>query len=110
MGDNQGRLFRLIFSRGLNASVVELPENYKDPDEVIRNKVCITVEKRGTCLELAIRDNGRGFSSREHAPANLTEGLGLSSMRERTTLSGGSFLIDSVEGKGTAIKAVCPLD
>jgi signal transduction histidine kinase len=36
---------------------------------------------------------------------NYRKGLGLTSMRERIELSGGSFWIESTPGKGTTIKA-----
>jgi len=39
------------------------------------------------------------------APEGATHGLGLESMRERTELSGGSFVIESTQGKGTMIRA-----
>jgi signal transduction histidine kinase len=35
--------------------------------------------------------------------------LGLLSVRKRTELSGGSFAIESVEGKATSIRATRPL-
>jgi signal transduction histidine kinase len=36
-------------------------------------------------------------------------GLGLNSMRERTELSGGTFVIESTAGKGTTIRAEWPI-
>jgi len=35
--------------------------------------------------------------------------MGLSSMRERTELSGGTFLIESIQGRGTTLRASWPL-
>ena len=40
---------------------------------------------------------------------NLKKGLGLSSMRERTEFSGGTFSIESAKGCGTVIKALWPI-
>ncbi|MGD8776457.1 MAG: hypothetical protein PVF44_14175, partial [Syntrophobacterales bacterium] len=37
-------------------------------------------------------------------------GFGLGSMRERTELSGGTFVIDSGKGKGTIVRASWPYD
>jgi signal transduction histidine kinase len=50
--------------------------------------------------ELIIEDNGEGFD-----PETTKRGLGLTSMRERAELSGGTFEIESGPGKGTTIKA-----
>jgi signal transduction histidine kinase len=58
-------------------------------------------------IELTIHDNGKGFDvpgSYRKAPPG--EGLGLTSMRERVELSGGSFSIHSIKRKGTAVSAV----
>jgi PAS domain S-box-containing protein len=61
---------------------------------------------RKGALQLTIKDNGEGFDiasalSRESS----ARGLGLSSMKERTELSGGSFSIASTIGKGTKMRA-----
>ncbi len=59
-----------------------------------------------SALSITIEDNGKGFDvdcalSREVG----MKGLGLTSMKERTELSGGSFSIQSEIGKGTRITA-----
>lgn len=56
-------------------------------------------------LELVINDNGLGFDSESKSTNELYRGTGLSSMMERTTLSGGSFSIKSPKGVGTIIRA-----
>jgi len=57
-------------------------------------------------MELTIQDNGHGFKPEKAISQEGTKrGLGLSSMKERTELSGGSFAIESGEGKGTIIRA-----
>jgi PAS domain S-box-containing protein len=62
-------------------------------------------------MELAIQDNGRGFNLGTVTGSETgRRGLGLTSMRERVELSGGSFYIESFEGKGTTIRASWPLD
>jgi signal transduction histidine kinase len=58
-----------------------------------------TVDK----IELSIEDNGAGFNLE-----NIKQGLGLTSMRERTELSGGTFEVESIPGKGTTIRASWP--
>ena len=61
-------------------------------------------------IELVIKDNGMGFDLEEIlSPERSKRGLGLSSMRERTELSGGAFTIESTQGKGTTIRASWPL-
>jgi signal transduction histidine kinase len=68
--------------------------------------VSILMRRGDDRLELTISDNGQGFdpdgqlSRHEHR-----RGMGLSSMRERTELSGGTFSITSIPGKGTLIHA-----
>jgi signal transduction histidine kinase len=60
-------------------------------------------------MELILQDNGQGFNLEKVLSLESTgRGLGLRSMRERTDLSGGSFAIESAEGKGTIIRASWP--
>ena len=67
------------------------------------------MRKRDGKIELAIQDNGLGFDVDEALSKEASErGLGLTSMRERAELSGGSFTIDSVVGKGTTIRSSWP--
>lgn len=73
-----------------------------------RNAKLSIMRKRGA-IELAIEDNGEGFD----IPSALArvcsqKGLGLTSMKERTELSGGCFSIKSTIGKGTSIRATWP--
>ncbi|RPJ04984.1 MAG: PAS domain S-box protein, partial [Deltaproteobacteria bacterium] len=61
-------------------------------------------------MDLVLQDNGRGFTPEKAVSMEGTRrGLGLTSMRERVELSGGSFAIESTEGKGTVIHASWPL-
>jgi PAS domain S-box-containing protein len=55
-------------------------------------------------IKLSIKDNGAGFD-----PETIKQGLGLTSMRERTELSGGTFEVESILGKGTTIRASWPI-
>ncbi|MHC1728228.1 MAG: PAS domain S-box protein [Syntrophobacteraceae bacterium] len=68
--------------------------------------VRLSLEGGAEFLDVAIEDDGEGFDvesalSRETG----TKGLGLTSMKERIELSGGSFSIRSIIGKGTVIRA-----
>jgi PAS domain S-box-containing protein len=68
--------------------------------------VRLSLQKTGGRIELALKDNGQGFDLNKVLASESTKrGLGLTSMRERTELSGGSFDIESTMGKGTTIRA-----
>lgn len=61
-------------------------------------------------LELDIEDDGRGFDVDECLSTAGLRGLGLSSMSERSELSGGLFRIESTQGKGTRIRVAWPAE
>ena len=61
------------------------------------------VEGRAAELVLLIEDNGRGFSEDETPGRSQDSGLGLTSMRERAALVGGSVTVESAVGQGTSI-------
>jgi signal transduction histidine kinase len=54
-----------------------------------------------------IEDNGRGFEPRKEAAQ--PNGAGLASIRERTSLLGGTLNLRSEPGKGTKIEILLPL-
>lgn len=54
-------------------------------------------------LRVQVQDNGRGLSPGE------TQGVGLSSMRERAEELGGTCQVESVPGQGTRVIATLPL-
>lgn len=72
--------------------------------------VRISFKEKNGRLELLVEDNGRGFDV-EHIRSmkTLKEGFGLTSMRERTELSGGSFAVESTPGAGTVVRALWPM-
>jgi PAS domain S-box-containing protein len=82
--------------------------------EALRNAVrhsssrCFAVSLMGTPdgLGLTVRDGGRGFDAESGTP---DRGLGLTSMRERLKLVGGTLSIESQPGRGTTIVARVPL-
>jgi signal transduction histidine kinase len=57
-------------------------------------------------LQLVVHDTGPGFDLT--APARQAT-LGLASMRERVSLLGGDFAVDSAPGAGTTVLAWVPL-
>ena len=55
---------------------------------------------------LMIKDDGKGFEPKcVGASSGSFENFGLESMRERTELFGGKFILHSAKGKGTKITA-----
>jgi signal transduction histidine kinase len=74
------------------------------------DRVRLFLRKRDERMELVVQDNGRGFNPEGVLASERTRrGLGLTSMRERVELSGGSFTVESVEGNGTTLRAIWPL-
>lgn len=72
-------------------------------------RVSLTLGRAGGKIELHIEDDGRGFDPEAVASArNAGSGFGLTGMKERTELSGGSFSIHSRIGKGTTVRASWP--
>lgn len=69
----------------------------------------LLLRKRNHSIELTIEDNGVGFDPDPgRSGRGFKGGLGLAGMRERTELSGGSFLVSSQPGRGTTIHASWP--
>jgi len=72
--------------------------------------VLLFLQKTEQAIKLALQDNGQGFDlSKVQSPGGTPQGLGLKSMRERAELSGGSFEVESTQGKGTTIRASWPI-
>ena len=68
--------------------------------------VDVSITKLQNTIQLSIEDYGIGFDLRAiHANRTSEKGFGLMSMRERTELSGGIFVIESKIGEGTKIQA-----
>ncbi|MEC3917762.1 sensor histidine kinase [Nocardia sp. CDC160] len=65
--------------------------------------VTITAHQSGTVLLLTIADTGGGFD-----PARATDGSGLTNMRDRLSVIGGTLTIDSAPGRGTRLTATVP--
>ncbi len=72
-------------------------------------RVCVSLKKADDVIELTVRDNGIGFNG-SHAHQNYGSGFGLTSMKERTELSGGVFSIESGDGTGTTVRACWPCE
>ena len=61
-------------------------------------------------ISLLIEDDGRGFNVKEIlSEKDPLSGYGLTAMRERCEIFGGSFYIESHPGRGTRINAILPI-
>jgi signal transduction histidine kinase len=71
--------------------------------------VILSLQKKEGRIELTVQDHGRGFDTDVVlSQKSYEKGLGLSGMKERTHLSGGSFSIESTKGVGTIIRSSWP--
>lgn len=121
------REFQKIFSHIRIEKEIDISENdvphslktviYRISQEALNNiakhskadLITLSLRKTNGPIELTVRDNGQGFDMEKIFSMESTrKGLGLGSMRERTELSGGSFTIESIQGKGTTIRASWP--
>lgn len=72
--------------------------------------VNLCLEKKDARIELAIQDNGIGFDvDAKLVRSSRDKGVGIAGMTERTELSGGTFRLESVIGKGSTIHAAWPV-
>ncbi len=69
------------------------------------SRISVALQRTGALLQLVIADNGDGYvTDRVAQKDGESHGLGLLSMRERATLSGGDFRLHSSPGQGTRIE------
>jgi PAS domain S-box-containing protein len=72
-------------------------------------RVSLVIKKQADCTLFLVEDNGGGFNVREVFSKDPGEkGLGLSAMRQRARMLGGSLDIWSKEGMGTRITFAVP--
>jgi len=75
------------------------------------SSVRLSLEEKDDTIRLIIQDNGQGFDIEHLLSLNASErGFGITSMKERTELSGGVFHIMTSQGKGTVIRAYWECD
>ena len=65
--------------------------------------VDVILERRGAKVVLIIEDDGTGFDAAKAAENTDSKELGLSGMRERATLVGGTLDVETTPGKGTTV-------
>ncbi len=68
------------------------------------SQVTVSVRQLSRCVEVDVRDDGRGF---DHGRAG--EGFGIAGMRERAALAGGRLSVTSGQALPTCVSAVLPL-
>ena len=74
------------------------------------SRVWVDLWERDGWVELAVKDNGRGFDAAEW-PTRAAEGhFGLLALREQVQMAGGSFEVVSRPGRGTLIRVAFPRD
>ena len=78
-------------------------------------EIMLHVTKNPAQVDIAVTDNGRGFTVRADQPLphsnsqkNSAHGFGLSSMNERARIIGGSLRITSLPGSGTTVRLTVP--
>jgi len=73
-------------------------------------EAAVVVKKIDATVSLSVRDNGRGFdvAAMENSES-LDVGHGLSGIKERTRILGGTFAIDSRSGQGTTLSIEIPI-
>ncbi len=89
---------------------------YRAIQEVVHNCVKhsgatameINIEEKNGLLAILCKDNGKGFDYARMA--EQSEGLGLKSLKNRTEIMGGTMIVESKPGKGTAFLFEIPIN
>jgi signal transduction histidine kinase len=70
------------------------------------SRIHVALDRPGRAVRLRVKDDGRGFIPDGSPKSNgLGQKVGLSGMRERLSLLGGSFRLHSEPGSGTTVTA-----
>jgi two-component system, NarL family, sensor kinase len=68
----------------------------------------VTVAADAERIELAVRDDGRGFDPSRRAASLLDGHIGLASSEQRAVSAGGSLDVSSTPGAGTTVRVTLP--
>jgi signal transduction histidine kinase len=68
------------------------------------SELWLRIRARDSCLEIAVEDNGRGFSPE----SSNNHRNGLKNMRRRLEAIGGKFEVQSAPGQGTTVRFTLP--
>ena len=72
-------------------------------------EAAVVIKSLADLVTLSIRDNGRGFDTDATGSTSVRDiGYGLSGMKERTRILGGTFMIDSRPAQGTSVTVEIP--
>jgi PAS domain S-box-containing protein len=69
--------------------------------------VKVNLEQKDHQLTLSIEDDGKGFDKGKIADKRT---LGILGMKERTSMIGGTYEINSIPGKGTVVEVIIPMN
>ena len=70
----------------------------------------VSIERNGSHVRLAVRDDGRGFDAPSALDSAAAQGhLGVIGMRERVRARGGTFQVASRPGEGTTVEVELPI-
>ena len=73
-------------------------------------EAAVVIKRLAATVSLSIRDNGRGFDAGTLYDSNAADvGHGLSGIKERIRILGGTFAIDSRPGQGTSLNIEIPV-
>jgi PAS domain S-box-containing protein len=96
--------FKIVIFRILQEALHNVAKHSK------AKHVLVSLGGTDSHIELVVKDEGQGFDVEElRSEKELSAGFGLISMKERTELSGGTFSVESSEGKGTVVRASWPI-
>jgi two-component system NarL family sensor kinase len=68
----------------------------------------VTVAADAERVELAVRDDGRGFDPSRRAASLLDGHIGLASSEQRVLAAGGTLVVSSTPGGGTTVRVTLP--
>jgi signal transduction histidine kinase len=71
------------------------------------SEVDVVLRREGSILHVEIRDDGRGLDAEAERE---TDSYGLTAMRKRAEICGGSMTIRAQDGEGTVIAVEVPLE
>jgi signal transduction histidine kinase/ligand-binding sensor domain-containing protein len=71
-------------------------------------QVSVSLTRQANCVDLTVKDNGRGFAPETSIEADAANGFGLCGIRERVRLLGGQVTIESTPGSGSIVRVTVP--
>lgn len=114
--EGSGMRISLTYDENLQLREELYANIYRIVQEVIHNcrkhakaqEMIVKLEKHGALLHIFIRDNGIGFNAKEIL--RHSHGIGLQSLNNRAKVLGGTMVVESEAGNGTAFLFKIPLN